>query len=325
MTPRQPVSIVREDYRGWSDTWRLSNRSLETRVVTAVGPRIIDLRIPGGENLFHVRAAEAGGRGEAQWMLRGGWRLWVAPERRETTYALDNAPCTVQVIDGRTLRVTAPPQPAAGIQKVVEVTLADDAPRLAVRSIIHNRGATPLTIAAWSLSVMRAGGRALAPLDVGRLDAFDATRKLILWSYTQLADPRYALADDLVQVDQSRVRPAPAANGQQAPPRRADESKIGVDSGQGWAAYLHHRTLYLKSFPHHPAGIYPDGGATVEIYSSAEFLELENLSPLTQIPPGGTLVYPEEWWIFADVDLGAHPRSGLARYLAESDSAETPH
>jgi hypothetical protein len=30
-------------------------------VVTAVGPRIIDLRLPGGENLFHVRPHELGG------------------------------------------------------------------------------------------------------------------------------------------------------------------------------------------------------------------------------------------------------------------------
>ena len=146
---------------------------------------------------------------------------------------------------------------------------------------------------------MRPGGRAVVPLDVGPLDAFDATRKLILWSYTEMADPRYRFGDRLVEVDQSRVAPPPAAG---AAGRRADESKIGVDSAQGWAAYQLGRTLYLKRFPHDPAGQYPDGGATIEIYSSAEFLEVENLSPLTTIPPGGELVYPEEWWVFSDVD-----------------------
>ena len=104
----QPVRITRENYRGWPDTYRLSNGRIEARVVTAIGPRIIDLHAAGGPNLFHVRDAEAGGRGEAEWMFRGGWRLWIAPERRETTYALDNAPCQAEVEDGHTLRVTAP-------------------------------------------------------------------------------------------------------------------------------------------------------------------------------------------------------------------------
>jgi hypothetical protein len=292
------VTIAREDYRGWPDTIRIDNGRFSARVVTAVGPRVIDLRAAGGENLFHVRDDEAGGRGEAAWMFRGGWRLWIAPERTATTYVPDNSACQVE-ITGDTVRVTGPPQPAAGIQKVVELAPVADQPCLRVRSHIRNIGNQPVTYAAWSLSVMRPGGRAVVPLDVGAVDAFDATRKLILWSYTEMTDPRYRFGDRLVSIDQSRVAPppSPAATG-----RRDDESKIGVDSAQGWAAYRLGRTVYLKRFPHDPAGQYPDGGATIEIYSSAEFLELENLSPLTTIPPGGELVYPEEWWVFSDVE-----------------------
>lgn len=295
---RTSMEIVREDYRGWPDTIRIGNGRVEARVVTAVGPRIIELRAAGGENLFHVRDAEAGGRGEGAWMLRGGWRLWIAPERLATTYVPDNAPCAVEILDGRIVRVTGPPQPAAGIQKIVEVEPAAEAPCLHLRSRIRNIGREPLTYAAWSLSVMRPGGRAVAPLDVGPLDAFDATRKLILWSYAEMSDPRYRFGDRLVEIDQARVASAPAAQ----TGRRDDESKIGVDSAQGWAAYQLGRTLYVKRFPHDPSGRYPDGGATVEIYSSAEFLEVENLSPLTTIPPGGELVYPEDWWVFGDVE-----------------------
>lgn len=293
-----PVQITRETYRGWPDTIRIANGRLEARVLTAVGPRIIDLRLAGGENLFHVRDAEAGGHGERDWVFRGGWRLWIAPETHATTYVPDNAPCHVEVLDGRVVRVSGPPQPAAGIQKIVEVEADPARPRLQVRSRIRNAGAQPVTYAAWSLSVMRPGGRATVPLDVGPPDAFDAIRRLILWSYTEMNDPRYRFGDRQVEIDQARVRPAPA--GQAG--RRDDESKIGVDSAQGWAAYQLGRTLYLKRFPHEPSATYPDGGATIEIYSSAEFLEVENLGPLTTIPPGGELVYPEEWWLFADVE-----------------------
>lgn len=291
------VTITREEYRGWPDTVRIDNGRISARVLTAVGPRIIDLRAAGGDNLFHVRDQEAGGRGEAAWMFRGGWRLWIAPERTATTYVPDNSPCRVEIA-GDTVRISGPPQPAAGIQKVVEIEAAAAAPQLRLRSHIRNIGSEPVTYAAWSLSVMRPGGRAVVPLDVGPLEAFDATRKLILWSYTEMGDPRYRFGDRLVSVDQARVAPpAPGATG-----RRDDESKIGVDSAQGWAAYRLGRTVYLKRFPHDAAGRYPDGGATIEIYSSAEFLEVENLGPLTTIPPGGELVYPEEWWVFTDVD-----------------------
>jgi hypothetical protein len=318
-TPDSPskATIARESYRGWPNTYRLANDQIEAAVVTDVGPRIIELKRVGGPNLFHVRDAEAGGHGEADWQFRGGWRLWVAPERRETTYALDNAPCAAEVIDGATLRITGPPQPAAGIQKVIEVSLDAHAPHLHLVSHIRNVTDHPLTYAAWSLSVMRPGGRAFAPLDVGPLEAFDATRKLLLWSYAQFGDPRYRVGDRMVQIDQSKVRPAPSGQ----PGRRPDESKTGVDSAQGWAAYLVDGMLYLKRFPHDAAGRYPDGGATIEVYSSAEFLELEQLSPLTTIAPGEAIDFPEDWWVFAKVAVPADEagaRAALASYVDQT-------
>jgi hypothetical protein len=289
-----PVEIGSETYRGWPNTVRLANGLVEVRVLTDIGPRIIDVRAAGGANLFHVRDAEAGGRGEAKWIFRGGWRLWVAPERDETTYALDNSPCTVEKLDASTVRVTGPAQPAAGIRKQIDVHLAEGDPHITVISRIRNIGDRPLTYAPWSLPVMRPGGRAFAPLDVGPLNVYDATRKLILWSYTRFADPRYRFGDRLVQIDHARVAAPPA--GQTG--RRDDESKIGVDSAQGWLAYLTDGTLFMKRFPHDARAQYPDGGATIEIYSSKEFLELEHLGPLTTIAPGEEIVFPEDWWVF---------------------------
>jgi Domain of unknown function (DUF4380) len=314
------ATITREDYRGWPDSYRLANGQLEAVVVTAVGPRIIELKARGGANLLHVRDTEAGGHGEAEWIFRGGWRLWIAPERRETTYVLDNARCAAEVVDGTTVRVSGPPQPAAGIQKVVEVSLAADAPRLRVVSHVRNISDRPLTYAAWSLSVMRPGGRAFVPLDVGPLEAFDATRALRLWSYAEFSDPRYRFGDRLVQIDQTAVQRVPGDHGE----RRDDESKIGVDSAQGWAAYLLDRTLYMKRFPHDPAGRYPDGGATIEIYSSAEFLEVENLSPLTTIQPGEEIVYPEDWWVFPGVEVSIDEKAALATLGHYVDRTKRP-
>jgi len=309
----QPVRITRETFRGWEDAYRLSNGRVDAVVVTAIGPRIMAFGPTDGPSLFYVRDREAGGRNEQDWTFRGGWRLWVAPERRETTYSLDNAPCTAEVSD-TTLRVTGPPQPDSGLQKTIEVSLDAEQPRLHLVSHLRNIGDRPRTYAAWSLSVLRPGGRAFVPFDVGPPDSFDAIRRLILWSYTKIHDPRYRFGDRLIQIDHAMVAAAPQGAGG----RRDDESKIGVDSAQGWGAYLLDGTLYVKRFGHDADGQYPDGGATIEVYSSAEFLELEQLGPLTTIQPGAEIVFPEDWWLFSNVTVPAEEApalEALGRYV----------
>lgn len=301
-----PTEIHKEDYRGWTNTFRVSNGIIEARVVTDVGPRILDFRRRGGRNVLQPREG-IGGSGESTYVFRGGWRLWVAPERTETTYALDNSPCAVEVVGSDTLRVVGPPQPQAGIRKRVDVTLAPGEERLHLVSRIENVGDRPLTYAAWSLPVLAPGGRAFVPLDVGPATAFDSVRRLILWSYASFADRRYRIGDRLVEIDQRTVgRGHKLASG-----RGSDESKIGVDSAQGWAAYLLERTLFLKRFPHDTQGNYPDGGATIEAYSNHEFLELENLGPLRTIAPGEEIVLPEDWWLFDGVTIGKGEAAAL--------------
>ncbi len=167
--------------------------------------------------------------------------------------------------------------------------------------------------------MLQPGGRAFLSLDVGLPTAFDATRRLLLWSYAKIADPRYRFGDRLVQIDSSEIAAHSVHTG-----RPEDESKIGVDSGQGWAAYLLDGTLFLKRFPHDAQGHYPDGGATIEVYSSHEFLELEHLGPLTTIAPGGEIVFPEDWWLFTGVEVPTTEAEALAvlsEYVARAPLA----
>jgi hypothetical protein len=301
------VEIVKEDFHGWPNTYRLSNGLVEARVVTDVGPRIAEFRPSAGPNFIYMREAELGKSGEDAWVQRGGWRLWIAPERIATTYAPDNAPCRAEILNETTLRVIGPPQPTAGIQKQIEVSLRPGESRLRIVSHIKNVSKQSVTYAAWSLPVLRPTGRAFVPMDVGSLTAFDATRRYLLWSYTEMGDPRYQFGDRLIQIDHSKVKPAPAKQ----TGRRDDESKIGSDSAQGWAAYLLDGTLFFKRFPHQPQGRYPDGGATIEVYSSHEFLELENLGPLTTIDAGEETVLPEDWWLFGNVTVPSGEEAAL--------------
>ncbi|MEO6029455.1 MAG: hypothetical protein ABIR79_21535 [Candidatus Binatia bacterium] len=91
----------------------------------------------------------------------------------------------------------------------------------------------------------RPGGRAFLPLDVGPLDALDATRTIVLWSYAHLDDPRYRVGDQLIEIDHAAVVEGPPPT-RRAPGRTSDGSKVGVDSVAGWAAYLLDDTLVVN-------------------------------------------------------------------------------
>lgn len=295
------VTIAREAFGGWSGTYRIANDLVTARVVADVGPRIVELGSAGGANVLHLRTRELGGCGEGTYRFRGGWRLWVAPERRASTYALDNAACAVTIVDDATLRVSGPPQPAAGVQKHVTIGIDRERPRFRVTSRIVNVGDVPVTYAAWTLAMLRAGGRAFLPMPRGPVEALDSVRRLVLWSYTRIGDARYRFGDRLIEVDHGEVLRGPGPTWH-VPERASDESKIGVDGAAGWFAYLVGGTLVV-SHAKVEDGPRVDGGATLEAYSNRELIELEHLGPLRTLAAGEALAAEETWTVFDSVTL----------------------
>ncbi len=298
------VKAQKVDYRGWKGTVKLTNGLVELYAVSAVGPRIIDFRPVGGSNIFHVRKEELGKSGEKEFRLRGGWRPWLAPEVdpkvAPITWFPDNVPCKVE-FHPTFVRLIGPKEPASGIQKVVDISMFADQPRVRVTVRLRNISFKPVTYSAWSLPVLKPGGRAIVPLDVGDLDALAEIRKIILWSYGNPTDPRFTFFNRFVIVDQSKVPPRERLIGKLR--RHNDEGKVGVDTKKGWTAYYHpaDQVLLIQRFPYRKGAIYPDGGCTVEVYSCQEFIEVECLSPLVTIPPGKEYVFPMEWWLFTNV------------------------
>ncbi len=328
------VRVEKVNYRGWRNTIKISNGLMEVYVTTDVGPRIVDIRPIGGNNIFYLRPDEVGKSGEKEFKLRGGWRPWIAPERYDTTWFPDNHPITYQRLKDGTLRFFGPKEPTSGIQKIVDVKVMPNEPCVWVTMRLRNVSKKPVTYAAWSLPVMKPHGKAIAPLDVGNVAAFAEVRRLILWSYTNPTDPRFTFFNKLIIVDHAKVPPREKVIGEARVAqgivnrRHNDEAKIGVDSKQGWVAYYHpiDRTLFVKRFPVEPRGNYPDGGCTIEIYSCQEFIEVECLSPLASIRPGGEYVFPMAFWVFPNVpDLGATEHeiaTALRQYLNKTQAVK---
>jgi hypothetical protein len=166
---------------------------LRVEVAADAGPRVVRLSTPGGTNVF----AETPNSGwdtvhGRPFKLLGGHRLWSAPECPLAEQVPDDEPVDVRV-DGAT--VTA--QRGA---RELELRLADDGPRVRVRHVLTNDSSSPVRVAAWALTQLRPGGIAVVPLGGSGGPEQLPDRNIVLWPYSSLEDPRFALTDRELRV-----------------------------------------------------------------------------------------------------------------------------
>src|SRR5438552_2553097 len=108
MSAAAAVKIEKINFKGWPNSYRMTNGEVELVITGDVGPRIIRYAFVGGQNLFKEYADQVGKSGEKEWQIRGGHRLWVGPEvppPSPVTYALDNFPVNIAV-KGDTIEAT---------------------------------------------------------------------------------------------------------------------------------------------------------------------------------------------------------------------------
>ena len=91
------VQVEKIDYKGWPNSYRVSNGEVELVVTGDVGPRVIRFGFVGGQNLFKEYPEQLGKSGEVQFQLRGGHRVWKAPEDAVATWAPDNVAVHVEM------------------------------------------------------------------------------------------------------------------------------------------------------------------------------------------------------------------------------------
>lgn len=280
-------------FGGWNNCLRLSNAEAELIVTLDVGPRILSYRRPGGANVLKNYQGQLGGCGEKEWMIRGGHRLWIAPEDEVLSYHRDNEPVSwVSEGDGRVVISSrmASPHP---LRKDLSITLADKGSRVDLLHSITNEGSSPITLATWALTVMAPGGTEIIPqppLGEHPRDLLP-NRTAVLWPYTDLSDRRWKLGRSYFLLRQQ-------ADG--------TPTKIGLAHGERWIGYLLGEDLFLKTFPLVKGAAYPDGGCNFETFTNADMLEIESLGPLATLQPGESTSHPEIWHL-AEAPAGIDP------------------
>ena len=284
------VQVEKVEYKGWHNCWRVSNGEAELIVTGDVGPRIIRYGFVGGQNFFKEYPEQLGGTGEAKFQLRGGDRVWKAPEDPIATWAPDNVPVDVKVT-ATGLIAREPVEPLTGLQKEIEVSMAATGTGVTVSHRVANRSLFPLEYSPWALTMMAQGGTAVTgfPPRGHHPQNLEATNPLVMWAYTNLADPRWTFTRKYMALRQDS--------------QNAEAQKLGLFNPDTWAVYLLGGQAFLKWTKPDPAATYPDFGCSFETFTNNEFLEVETLGPLAKVQPGHVAELVERWSLHKDVSV----------------------
>lgn len=295
------VRIEKTAYKGWPNCWRVANGTVELIVTGDVGPRIMRYAFAGGKNIFKEYEEQLGGSGEKEYQLRGGHRLWVAPEQLATTWALDNGPVKISV-NGDTLEA-AQPTDSAGLEKSIRVRLAAGGTAVELVHRITNKTPWDIEFSPWALTMMAPGGRALTGFPPRGTHPEDLlpTNPLVMWAYTDLSDPRWGFTKKYLTLRQD--------------PRRSAPQKIGLFHERTWAGYLLDGELFLKQTEADAEAIYPDFGCSFEMFTNGEMLEIETLGPTERVPSGETVEHVERWSLHRGVLVTRWTDAELDRVL----------
>ena len=254
----------------------LENEYLRLDYLTTTGPRIVGLYVSGVEgNLLASTPEVHWETPHGEYYLRGGHRLWTAPEDPFYTCPENG----LDVIEKGNAAVLKSPIDASGLQKEIAIRLDGNSVYLSQTVVWH--GESPMEFAPWGITQLRPGGMAILPLM--NVDGLQPDRNLVFWPYSQIRDNRLELQDDLVLLHGIA----------------SDQPfKVGNHNKHGWIAYALGHALFVKRFSPSVESLYPDMGCNVEAYVKDVCLELETLGASALLKPGQATTFEEAWQVF---------------------------
>lgn len=296
------VRVEKVNYQGWPNCYRVSNGEIVLVVTGDIGPRIMHFGFTGGQNLLKEFPEQLGKSGEQAFQLRGGHRVWKAPEDPVATWAPDNVPVEVKLTPSG-LIAREPVEPLTSLQKEIEVEMQATGARVKVTHRIYNKSLFALEFAPWALTMMAPGGMAITgfPPRGKHPEVLAATNPLVMWAYTDLSDKRWIFTKKYLLLRQD--------------PKNAEPQKIGLHNPRTWAGYFLKGELFLKQFVPGPAGSHTDFGCSFETFTNADFLEIETLGPMTKVPPNGSVSHVEQWSLHRNVKPASFTDAELDRVI----------
>ncbi len=295
-TAHAEVKVEKVAYGGWKNNVRISNGEVEVIATLDVGPRILVYRFVGGKNVLKEYPDQLGKSGEKSWQIRGGHRVWTAPEDLTRTYALDNSAVQWKQVKPGVIRLTPPVDKPYGIQKEIDIHLGKKGSGVTVVNRITNVGKKSTKLALWALTVMAPGGREIIPVPkyaphpggpgmAKSPEDYAPSHSMVMWPYFRFGDSRWKFGNKYIFLQQDAKK---------------GPTKIGL-SHDSWVGYLNGGTLFVKRFPYQKGKTYPDRGSNYETFTNEDMLEMEVLSPLMTLKSGKKVELKEQWSLFKKV------------------------
>lgn len=286
-----PVQIEKIARYGWPNCYRVSNDEVELILTSDVGPRIMHYGFHKGKNMFAEIPQDFGGTNEKQCTLRGGSRIWVAPEDRSArTYAIDNSPVQIESARG-VLTAAAPVEPKTGLQKQMKIRMAPSGSTVEVIHKIRNASDRTQALSLWVITMMAKGGVGITgfPPRGTHPEVLPPTHPLVMWAFTDLSDKRWKYTSKYLILRQDQKIKSP--------------QKLGHFNPHTWGAYLLRDNLFLKRYKALKTGVYPDFGCSFEMFTNDTVLELETLSPMHTLLPGESVSHTEIWSLHSAIRI----------------------
>ena len=289
-------------------TRSIGNGHLAVEFLSEAGPRIVRLmltRTALGINQLAEVPQVKWDTPYGEFFVRGGHRLWHAPETAPRTYMPDNVGLIITDVPGG-VELRQPAEAVTGIGKSITIELAPDRAALTVTHRLYNEGMWPIELAPWAITQLPHGGVIVLPQwQRPTTSELLPNRQLVLWPYTRWSDSRLSLNDDFILLN--------------ATPR-LPPCKVGYFNQHGWAGYLCDGVFFIKRFKPQPGLPHVDFGCNAETYCNDKFVELETLGPLSKLEPGQAATHVEEWEFYT----GVTPSTTLEKVRATVANLKLP-
>lgn len=213
---------------------------------------------------------------EEGWRLRGGHRLWLAPEQEDTYYP-DNQPVSYE-IQGEEIVITQAIESWTRVQKSMRISFDTEA-CVHITHRIENCGENAITRSLWCVSVVAPGGTEY--ISLGHQEGSPKHwHRISWWDHTCLGDVRAKYEKEEIIIQHLPID---------------DRYKIGLAHPVGPVKYINQGIVFEKEYEFHPEMTYPDGDVSFETFFCRYMAEIESLSPLYTLAPGESAEHTETW------------------------------
>jgi NPCBM/NEW2 domain-containing protein/uncharacterized protein DUF4380 len=277
---RGSLKTEKINYKGWKNSYKLSNGIVELVVVPSLSGRIMHFSYLDGENIIYSNPKEYGKQYDIihgkRYLMYGGHVSWLGPAIRcwPPDAFMVAGRCSVTIPGPGKIKLVGLKSFETGIRYSREIEMSPDNPQIKIIQTMENVTDFPVEWNIWNNTRVNAKG-CVVWFPVPKNSRYYGRVKC---PPAMLESGQASISGDVFTIKSGKLK-----------------GKIFSDSNAGWIACSTKGIDFIKNFGYFPEEKYSKEDGIVEIYLDPMFIELENHSSLKKLNPGEKYSYTEEW------------------------------